>query len=166
MQECGVRPRPSEAARTRTLPARLRAPGVALALVAGLGCPKPPPDPLVAPSPPAAAAAGTASTARVEVRAPIVRLSVRVAESFPPQYFADVTSALPDGCANFARTALRREGDDVFVDVLNTRPSRDDMACTMIYGEHETAVALGSDFVPGKTYTVDANGTRESFTAQ
>ncbi len=91
---------------------------------------------------------------------------MRVAESFPPQYFADVTSGLPDGCTKFARTALRRDGDVVFVDVFNTRPARDDVACTMLYGEHESAVALGSDFVSGRTYVVDANGTRESFTAQ
>ncbi|HEU4430969.1 MAG TPA: hypothetical protein VFT98_19575 [Myxococcota bacterium] len=103
---------------------------------------------------------------RREVRATIVRASVRIAESFPPQYFADITSALEDGCARFSRTALRREGDTVSVDVFNTRPARDDVMCTMIYGEKETAVALGSDFTPGVTYTLDVNGTRETFVAE
>jgi len=102
---------------------------------------------------------------RREVRATIVRASVRIAESFPPQYFADITSALEDGCTRFSRTALRREGDIVFVDVFNTRPARD-VACTMIYGEKETAVALGSDFTPGVAYTLDVNGTRERFVPQ
>src|SRR5262249_55614309 len=72
---------------------------------------------------------------RVEVRAPIVRVSVRVAESFPPQYFADVTSGMPDGCTEFGRFAVRREASTVFVDVLNTRPAGSDVVCTMTYGE-------------------------------
>jgi len=91
---------------------------------------------------------------------------VRVAESFPPQVFADVTSALPNGCAQFARADVRREGATIFIDVFNTEPARDDVACTMIYGEKETALALGTDFVSGTAYTVDANGTRETFVAQ
>jgi hypothetical protein len=116
---------------------------------------------------PLAACAGPAPAAGdVEVRAPIVRVSVRVAESFPPQYFADVVSALPDGCARFARTALRREGATLFVDVFNTRPAGDDVACTMIYGERETAIALGSEFTSGAAYTLDVNGTRQTFVAQ
>lgn len=95
-----------------------------------------------------------------------MRVGVRVAESFPPHYFADVTSALEDGCAQFSRTALRREGNTLFVDVFHTRPIGERIACTMIYGEKETAVALGNEFVSGHAYTVDANGVRETFVAQ
>jgi len=109
---------------------------------------------------------GTASQARKEVRARIVRVSVRVAESFPPQYFADIVSALEDGCARFSRTETRRAGDTIAVDVFNTRPAAEGLACTMIYGEKETAVPLGSDFTPGNSYSLDVNGTRETFTAQ
>ena len=108
------------------------------------------------PAPPAAAG-------RAEVRAPIVSVALRVAESYPPQYFADVVSALPDGCTQFARFAARREGDSVFVDVFNTVPSDRSVMCTMIYGERESAVPLGSDFRPGAAYTLDVNGTRQSF---
>ena len=36
----------------------------------------------------------------------------------------------------------------------------------MIYGEKETAVALGSELEAGKTYTLDVNGSRETFVAQ
>ena len=103
---------------------------------------------------------------RVEVRAPIVRVSVRVAESFPPQYFADVTSGLPDGCTEFGRYAVRREASTLFVDVFNTRPAGSDVVCTMIYGEKETAVPLGTGFTPGSTYTLDVNGSRETFVVQ
>jgi hypothetical protein len=107
----------------------------ALACPASLACAEPGAAPPLRGEPARPHAAGAASDARVEVRAPIVRVSVRVAESFPPQYFADITSALPDGCARFARAELRREVEKLFVDVFNTRPARDDMACTMIFGE-------------------------------
>ena len=103
---------------------------------------------------------------RIEVRAPIVRVAVRIAESSPPQYFADVTSALPDGCSEFSRFAVRRESSSVFVDVFNTRPANSEVVCTMIYGEKQIAVPLGSDFASGARYTLDVNGTRETFTAQ
>jgi hypothetical protein len=105
------------------------------------------------PAPPAAAG-------RTEVRAPIVSVALRVAESHPPQYFADVVSALPNGCTQFARFAVRREGDVVFVDVFNTVPADPTVMCTMIYGERESAIPLGSDFRPSATYTLDVNGTR------
>jgi hypothetical protein len=95
-----------------------------------------------------------------------VRVSLRIAESFPPQYFADVTSALPDGCTRFARFAVRRQARTVFVGLFNTRPRSDTVMCTMIYGEHDSAVPLGSDFAPGEIYTLDVNGTRENFRAQ
>ena len=114
----------------------------------------------------ASCAGAQEAASRVEVRAPIVRVAVRVAESFPPQYFADVTSALPDGCTEFARFAVRREASTVFVDVFNTRPAGSEVACTMIYGEKQIAVPLGSDFAPGATYSLDVNGTREAFVAQ
>jgi len=104
-----------------------------------------------------------AAEGRVEVRAPIVSVALRVAESHPPQYFADVVSALPNGCTQFARFALRREGDVVFVDVFNSVPADPSVMCTMIYGERQTAVPLGSDFRPGATYTLDVNGTRHPF---
>ena len=104
---------------------------------------------------------------RVERRAPIVRVALRVADSSPAQYFADVTSALPDGCAKFARFAVRREGSTVFVDVFNTAPSnREQIACTMIYGERDSAVPLGSDFTPGATYTLEVNGATQTFVAR
>ncbi len=112
------------------------------------------------------AEAPPAAGARVEVRAPIVHVELRVAESHPPQYFADVTSALPDGCARFARFEVRREQATVFVDLFNTRPASDAVACTMIYGEKQTAVGLGGDFTAGTTYTLDVNGTRQTFVAR
>ncbi len=114
----------------------------------------------------AAQPASPVSERRIEVRAPIVRVAVRVAESYPPQYFADVTSALPDGCTRFARFTVRRTGDVMLVEVFNTVPADRGALCTMIYGEHESAVPLGSDFRPGTTVALDVNGTRQPFVAQ
>jgi hypothetical protein len=74
-------------------------------------------------------------------------------------------SALPDGCTRFERFAVRREGAGVFVEVFNTVPADRSVMCTMIYGEHESAVPLGSDFRPGASYTLDVNGTRQPFVA-
>jgi hypothetical protein len=105
--------------------------------------------------------------ARSEVRATIVRVALRIADSHPPQVFVDVVSALEDGCTRFARTAVRREGNVVRIDVFNTRPAPGaGIACTMIYGEKETTVALGSDFVAGETYVVDVHGKRQTFVGQ
>jgi hypothetical protein len=114
----------------------------------------------------ASAPGSSAQQGTREVRAPIVRVSLRVAESQPPQYFADLVSALPDGCTRFARVEVRREGRTVFVDVFNHVPSDAATLCTMIYGEQESAVPLGSDFEPGASYTLDVNGTRQPFVAQ
>jgi hypothetical protein len=147
----------------------MRGNGCVLAALLALACPAPPaapetPAPPALPSPPSAPPP-LGTEARTEVRAPIVRVAARIAESFPPQVFADVTSALPNGCTRYARSELRREGETIFMDVFNSEPSRDDVACTMLYGEQETAHALGSEFVPGTTYTLDVNGARESFVA-
>lgn len=122
-----------------------------------------PAQPAAEPVQPAAEPMQPAAAGRTEVRAPIVRVVLRVAESHPPQYFADVVSALPDGCTQFARFAVRREGDVVFIDVFNTVPADPTTMCTMIYGERESTVPLGSDFRPGVKYTLDVNGTRQPF---
>jgi hypothetical protein len=114
----------------------------------------------------ALASCATAEPGEREVRAPIVRVTLRTAESHPPQYFADVVSALPDGCTHFARFAVRREGNVVLVDVLNTVPSDSATMCTMIYGEKESTVPLGSEFESGSAYTLDVNGSRQRFVAQ
>ncbi|MEZ4501585.1 MAG: hypothetical protein R3C39_03080 [Dehalococcoidia bacterium] len=103
----------------------------------------------------------------IEVPAPIVSVDVRVAESFPPQYFVEVVSAQPDGCHRFSRYEVSRDGTTVRIDVYNTRP--EDLSvvlCTMIYGETTSNVALGSDFESGVEYTLEVNDVTQTFTAQ
>ncbi len=91
----------------------------------------------------------------VEVDAPIQDANVIIAESFPPQYFLEVTSGLPNGCIRFGDYSVAREGRTIKVAVTNLEP--DDLglrACTMVYGIVTTNIALGSDFEPDATYTV------------
>jgi hypothetical protein len=102
----------------------------------------------------------------VEVLAPIVRVGLRGADSQPPRYFADVVSAVRDGCTRFSRFALRRDGERIVVAVYNLVPADRSLRCTMIYGEHTSAVPLGDDLRPGVAYTLDVNGTEQRFVAR
>lgn len=98
--------------------------------------------------------------------APIESVEVRVAESFPPQYFLDIVSGLPSGCATFDRYDVSRAGDAIEVKVWNRIEAPQDGACTTIYGTTKHAIALGADFQPGRTYTVHANAATKMFVAQ
>lgn len=101
------------------------------------------------------------------VDAPIDGIEVLIRESAPPQYAAVITSGLPSGCAQFAGWEMvQRTDSEIVIRVLNRMPDSDEVACTMIYGTHESTVDLGSDFEPGKTYTLVVNGTRHEFTAR
>ena len=103
---------------------------------------------------------------RVAEAAPIDALDVRIAESFPPQYFLHVQAGLPSGCAQQFRHDVERDDDFITVTVLNSFPAGTDNVCTAIYGIYELNIALGSDFEPGVTYTVAVNGQETTFTAQ
>ncbi|HEX4933242.1 MAG TPA: hypothetical protein VFV33_08690 [Gemmatimonadaceae bacterium] len=98
--------------------------------------------------------------------APIESVEVRIAESSPPQYFLDVVSGLPSGCASFDRYDRSRAGDTIEVEVWNRIEAPKDGACTAIYGTVEHAIALGSDFQPGRMYTVRVNTVTKTFAAQ
>jgi hypothetical protein len=98
--------------------------------------------------------------------APIDGLDIRIAESFPPQYFLHVQAGLPSGCAQQYRHDVERDGNVITVTVLNSLPTATDIACTAIYGIYELNIALGSDFDSGETYTVHVNDQETTFTAQ
>ena len=102
----------------------------------------------------------------VSVRAPIDGVEVNIAESFPPQYFLLVRSGLPNGCARFESYEVSRDGDWIGVEVTNLMPADGTVVCTQIYGTTETSIALGSDFEPGRTYTIKVNDVTETLTAQ
>ena len=109
---------------------------------------------------------GTTGDRRV-VDAPIDGIDILVRESFPPGYTAHITSGLPSGCAQFDKAEITgRDNNTITIRVTNTIPDDDDVACTAIYGYHESNVDLGQDFVSGQTYTVKVNSETETFTAQ
>jgi len=104
---------------------------------------------------------------RVEVLAPIEQIDVRFLESFPVQYRLDVTSGLPGGCAAFESIEVVRDGTTFTVTVTNTEPAPDqEIACTMIYGYHESTADLGNDLESGTEYTVNVNDKTTTFVAQ
>lgn len=101
------------------------------------------------------------------VDAPIDGIDIQVRETAPPTYAVAITSGLPSGCARFeAAEVVARSDAEITIRVTNRVPDSDEVACTMIYGMHESVVELGSDFVSGREYTVVVNGERVSFTAQ
>jgi hypothetical protein len=94
--------------------------------------------------------------------APIDALDVRIAESFPPQYFVYIQAGLPSGCAEQYTHSFTRNGSVIEVEVLNSIPDGTPL-CTAIYGMYEINIALGSDFVSGQDYTVSVNGGDAEF---
>jgi hypothetical protein len=110
---------------------------------------------------------GALPAGRYAEAAPIDGLDVRVAESFPPQYFLNVQAGLPSGCAEQYTHSFTRNGNAIEVEVLNSFPEGGTF-CTAIYGMYEVNIALGSDFVSGQTYTISVNnGAAETeFVAQ
>ena len=110
---------------------------------------------------------GGGGFATTQVLAPIESVDVLIAESFPPQYFVQVMSGLPSGCAKFSHSDVERDGTTVRIAVFNTVPAPGELiACTAIYGLHESSVALGTDFDPGVEYHVEVNDASTTFVAQ
>ena len=104
---------------------------------------------------------------RVVVEAPIEEVEVLFLESFPVQHRLRVVSGLPSGCAAFDDIEVVRDGTTFTVTVTNTMPAPDqDIACTMIYGYHESTVDLGNDLESGTEYTVHVNDQVTTFVAQ
>ncbi len=99
--------------------------------------------------------------------APIESVALRVAESYPPQYFIDVVSGLSDACVEFYGYEEDRSGSDIAITVFNLEPAPDQqVACAQVYTTHEFVVPLGSDFQPGETYTLRVNSTITTFVAE
>ena len=105
--------------------------------------------------------------ALVEVTAPIESIVVDIAESFPPQYFLVIQAGLSNGCIKQGSYDWRLDGDTVTVDVKVLAPAAGSLTpCTDDYRIVEKTVALGSDFEPGTTYTVNVNDKSTTFTTE
>ncbi len=132
-----------------------RAASAALLAAVIVGCAKAPPDVPVSPSD------------RVRALAPVERVEVRVAESFPPQYFVGIVSRQANSCVSFDSVDVRRDGSTVHVQVWNLVPrDTSGLLCAQVVSTTEHNVALGTEFVQGETYTVLVNGVTETFVAQ
>lgn len=92
----------------------------------------------------------------------ITGVDVRIAESYPPQGFAEVTGVLGDGCTEALEPTVQRDGDAITVTILSQRPR--DAVCTMIAREYRETVALGA-LEPGKQYTLRVNDYETVFSA-
>ena len=104
---------------------------------------------------------------RVQEPAPIESVAMRIAESFPPQYFVEILYGLRNGCIEPDDYEVTRDGNriDIAVTVLAPAPEVN-ILCTQIYGTGTYNVALGTDFQPGDTYTVNVNDQTTTFVAQ
>lgn len=103
---------------------------------------------------------------RTVVKAPIDGADVRILESHPPQYVLNIQAGLPSGCAEEYGYKVTRVGNFIDVTVLNTMPSDPNTPCTMIYGNYELNINLGSDFESGQVYTAQVNDRLVTFVAQ
>lgn len=103
----------------------------------------------------------------VEELAPIEEMEVLFLESDPVQHNLFILSGLPSGCAAFNRIEMQRDDTTFTIEVINNMPAPDeDVACTMIYGYHQSTVDLGNDLDAGTEYTVNVNGETMTFVAQ
>jgi hypothetical protein len=125
-----------------------------------------PSDPTPAPTDPATPG-DPVDYEQAEELAPIDELEVLFLESDPVQHRLRVVSGLPSGCAFFERIDVERDDTTFNVTVVNLMPAPGvDVACTMIYGYHESEVELGDDLEAGTEYTVNVNDETITFVAE
>ena len=93
--------------------------------------------------------------------APIHEVRINIAESYPQQVFVYIKGGLVDGCTTLHDIITERSGNIINITVTTQRPR--EAICTQVYGFFEENVALGSDFTPGETYTVNVNRETASF---
>ncbi|MFO7741814.1 MAG: DUF333 domain-containing protein [Anaerolineae bacterium] len=97
-------------------------------------------------------------------KAQIDEVNIQILESFPVQVEVLITGNLPDGCTEIDRVDQRFESekDTFWIEVATVRTTED--PCTEALVPFEETVSLDVYGLPAGTYTVDVNGSRESFT--
>ncbi len=108
----------------------------------------------------------TEPTRQERVVAPIERVDINVAESFPPQYFAAIVSVQPNACVTFDAVEITRDGNSIRIFVWNLVPTDPDVVCAQVISTTEHNVALGTDFESGQSYEVQVNDVTRTFKAQ
>ena len=104
--------------------------------------------------------------AMIEAPAPIEDATVMAPAGPGGDYILMITSGLPSGCAEFNDIYVGQDGNRFLVEVTNLMPNPSEpIACTAIYGYHDSEVALGKGLDVGEAYTVTINGSlTNSFT--
>jgi len=102
----------------------------------------------------------------IKAIAPVESIKVIVAESYPPQYIAVVTSGLLNSCMRYGGYYINRNGDTIHIEMVNWKPADPDTQCEEVYTEIQKNIPLGSDFESGTTYIVEVNGNTVTFLAQ
>lgn len=99
----------------------------------------------------------------IEIRpAPIHKVQVYFALSYPPQVIIYIKGGLIDSCTElYAVSVAPRVGNTINIEVKTKRPK--DAACAQVYGYFEENVNLGSDFTAGETYTINVNDETTTF---
>jgi hypothetical protein len=97
-------------------------------------------------------------------RAAIRDIRIWADGSLPPEYFVEVLTEEPSICDQFDSYNVTRAGNTtIIVDIFNRRCCAgcpDDY-----YDSSELTIPLGSDFIPGGSYTVVVNNVTENFVA-
>lgn len=102
----------------------------------------------------------------IKATAPIENVEIIIAESYPQQYFASVTSGLPNSCVKYGGYYFNRNGKAIQIEMVNWKPADPNTECAEIYMQVKTNIPLGSDFESGETYTVEVNQNTTDFVAQ
>jgi putative hemolysin len=112
------------------------------------------------------AACGVPTQADQPGRAQIDAVTVQILESFPVQVEVLVRGNLPDDCTEVGRVDQRFDPDEniFWIEIATVRTTED--VCAQALVPFEKTVALDVYGLPAGTYTVDVNGTRETFTLE
>lgn len=110
------------------------------------------------------AACGVPTQADRPGRAQVDEIAIQIRESFPVQVEVVIRGNLPDSCTDVDRVDQQFDPEDnVFWIEITTVRTTDD-PCAQVLTPFEETVPLEVYGLPAGTYTVDVNGTRETFT--
>ena len=94
-------------------------------------------------------------------RAPRVKIEIMVIESSPAKVYILACGAHPDGCLRKYNVIQKRDGNTFYV-TLNTY-ARTGVPCATVITPFERIIELDVAGLEAGTYTVDVNGTRDTF---
>jgi hypothetical protein len=111
---------------------------------------------------PVAGCESSLGDSNVEIKlAPIETISVMMLTSEPHEIQVYIKGGLADSCTTFQGIKTERSVNIFKITVTVQRPR--DTVCAEVYSYFEKYENLGSDFMPGETYTVHVNDMTTSF---